>query len=374
MPTEQATSATLAPFERHPLAARRILRLALGGALCLWFSQVVNWPLSFIAPAFTILILALPLPTLGLKKGIGFIVALLAPMLIGMALLPILMYARWAGILLLALALFYTFYYTARGGSPILGTFMTIGLTLVTTIGSVNSELLAVLVQTMAVCAVVGLAFVWLARLLVPDPPPDPSLPAFKPPVPPVPAPEEVRRRALRSLCVVFPLTLAFLFMSGSAAYTVVMIKVASLGQQATSTKSRALGQSLLESTFWGGVAAIIAWYTLQIWPTLTLYVLLFGLAGLYFGRGIFQGPAVGPKFSMWSYAYLTMLIILAPSVLDSPLVSRDANAAFWLRFFLIMLVAVWGSIAVAVFDAFFPESKGEAERSTSSQHATGGS
>ncbi|MDX1556709.1 MAG: DUF2955 domain-containing protein [Xanthomonadales bacterium] len=341
---------------RHPLAARRILRLALGGALCLWFSQAINWPLSFIAPAFTILILALPLPTLGLKKGIGFIVALIAPMIAGMALLPVLVHARWAGILLLGLALFYTFYYTARGGSAVLGTFMTVGLTLVTTIGSVNSELLVVLVQTMAVCAVVGLAFVWLAHLLVPDPPPGPSLPAFKPPVPPVPGPAEVQRRALRSLCVVFPLTLAFLFMSGSAAYTVVMIKVASLGQQATSSQSRALGRSLLESTFWGGVAAIIAWYTLQIWPSLTLYTLLFGLAGLYFGRGIFQGPAVGPKFSMWSYAYLTMLIILAPSVLDSPLVARDANAAFWLRFFLIVLVAVWGSIAVAVFDAFAPE------------------
>lgn len=366
MPTEQVASTATTAFVRHPLASRRILRLALGGALCLWFSQAVNWPLSFIAPALTILILALPLPPLGAKKGIAFIVALVAPMIAGMALLPFLMHARWAGILLMGLALFFTFYYTARGGSPILGTFMTIGLTLVTTVGSMNSELLVVLVQTMAGCAVVGLAFVWLAHVLVPDPPRDPSLPAFKPPPPPVLEISEVRRRAMRSLFVVFPLALAFLFMSGSSAYTVVMIKVASLGQQATSTHSRALGLSLLESTFWGGLAAIIAWYVLQIWPSLILYTLLFGLAGLYFGRGIFKGPAVGPKFSMWSYAYLTMLIILAPSVLDSPLIARDASAAFWLRFFLIMLVAVWGSIAVAVFDAFWPERNSVSKKLTS--------
>lgn len=350
------------PVARHPLAARRILRLALGTALCLWFSQAVAWPLSFIAPAFTILVLALPLPPLGLKKGIAFIIALMAPMVGGMALLPFLTHARWAGILLMGLALFYTFYYTARGGSPIVGTFMTIGLTLMVTVGSVNPDILVLLVQTMAGCAVVGLAFVGLAHLLVPDPLPDPSQRAFKPPVPPVPGPAEARRRALRSLCVVFPLALAFLFMAGSAAYTVVMIKVASMGQQATSTKSRALGQSLLESTLWGGLAAIIAWYALRLWPSLTLYTLLFGLAGLYFGRGIFQGPAVGPKFSMWSYAYLTMLIILAPSVLDSPLISSGARSAFWTRFFLIMLVAVWGSIAVAVFDAFWPERQGRRE------------
>ena len=355
MPTDSATAASPAPFVRHPLAARRILRLALGSGLCLAFSQTLDWPLAFIAPAFTLLILALPMPPLGLKKGIGFVLALVAPMMAGMALLPFLMHARWAGILLMGLALFYTFYYTARGGSPILGTFMTVGLTLVVTFGSVNSQLLVELVETMAWCSVIGLAFVWVARLLVPDPPPDPSLPAFKPPPPPVLEPPEVRRRALRSLCVVFPLALVFLFISGSAVYTVVMIKVASLGQQATSTQSRALGQSLLESTFWGGVAAIIAWYTLMIWPSLILYALLFGLAGLYFGRGIFQGHAVGPKFSMWSYAYLTMLIIIGPSVLDNPLISQGAESAFWTRFFLIALVAVWGSIAVAVFDAFWP-------------------
>lgn len=372
MPTESPASLVAATVVRHPLAARRILRLALGTALCMWFSQAVGWTLSFIAPAFTLLVLALPLPALGVKKGIAFIVALIAPMLAGMALLPILLHARWAGILLLGLALFYTFHYTARGGNAVLGTFMTIGLTLVCTIGSVNSELLVTLVQTMAVCAAVGLAFVWLAHLLVPDPPPDPSLPAFRPPPPRAPGPAEARRRALRSLCVVFPLALAFLFMSASTAYTVVMIKVASMGQQATSSKSRALGQSLLESTLWGGVAAIIAWYALRMWPSLTLYTLLFALAGLYFGRGIFHGPAVGAKFSMWSYAYLTMLIILAPSVLDTP-ISDGAQSAFWMRFFLIMLVAVWGSVTVTIFDAFCPEAGEKLAQSNPSTQFAGG-
>ena len=45
----------------HPAATRRILRLALGTAMCLAFSQAVAWPLSFIAPVLTLLILALPL-------------------------------------------------------------------------------------------------------------------------------------------------------------------------------------------------------------------------------------------------------------------------------------------------------------------------
>jgi hypothetical protein len=292
-------------------------------------------------------------------------------MLVGMALLAVLLHARWAGVLLMGLALFYTFYYTARGGSPVLGTFMTIGLTLVVTVGSANSQLLATLVQTVAVCAAVGLAFVWLAHLLVPDPPRNPGIKPMKPPAPPIAVLPEARRLALRSLFVVFPLALVFLFMAGSAAYTVVMIKVASMGQEATSTGSRALGQSLLESTLWGGLAAVIAWFGLSVWPSLTLYTLLFGLAGLCFGRGIFQGPAVGPKFSMWSYAYLTMLIILAPAVLDTP-ISDGAGAAFWTRFLLIMLVAVYGTVTVTIFDAFWPQADGAAEWSDPSTQASG--
>jgi hypothetical protein len=353
MQPKAALAAVPVKAMRHPLAARRILRLSLGTALCLWFSQAVSWPLSFVAPVLTMFILALPLPPLGLKKGLAFIIAMLLPMVAGMALLPFLIHARWAGILLVGLGLFYSFHYTAKGGSAVMGTFMTMGLTLVVTVGSVNPALMVKLVQSLALCAVLGLAFVWLAHWLLPDPPRDPGLSPLKMPKPPVPSALEVRRRALRSLFVVFPLALVFMFISGSPTYTVVMIKTASLGQQASTDKSRDMGRSLIASTLWGGLAAIIGWYALRMWPSLTFYTLLVALAGLWFGRGIFQGAAVGPKFSMWSYAFLTMLVILGPAVLDSP-ISSSAGAAFWSRLWLILLVAVYGSLTVRVFDAFW--------------------
>ena len=46
------------------IASVRVLRLALGTALSMWFSQIVNWPMSFIAPVFTMLFLGLPIPAL----------------------------------------------------------------------------------------------------------------------------------------------------------------------------------------------------------------------------------------------------------------------------------------------------------------------
>ncbi|MEJ2385298.1 MAG: DUF2955 domain-containing protein [Xanthomonadales bacterium] len=355
MPTDgQATSAR----GMHPAAARRILRLALGTSLCLAFSQVVNWPLSFVAPVLTMFILALPLPPPGLRKGIVFVLALLAPTVLGAyVLLPFLTHMRGVGILLVGLGLFFTFYYTARGGQPILGTFMTMGLTLVTTIGSVSSELLMLLVQSLGVCAAVGIVFVWIAHALLPDPPPDPSLSGMQKPAAPPPDPSTAGWRALRSLAIVFPVALAFLFMSGSPSYTVVMIKVATMGQQATADHSRAMGRSLLESTFWGGIGAIIAWQVLAIWPSLLMYVLLVGLAALIYGRWIFQGPAVHPNFQMVSFAYLTMLVILGPAVLDGA-GSSGAGGAFWTRLGLFVLIAVYGTVSVWVFDSLWPERK----------------
>jgi len=188
----------------------------------------------------------------------------------------------------------------------------------------------------------------------LPDLPPDGTTPQMKPPQPERPPPAVAGRNALRALAVTLPMALLFLFMSGSPSYTVVMIKVATMGQQATADHSKAMATSLISSTLWGGLAALIAWQVLSIWPSLLMYTLLVGLAGLVFGRWIFKGPAIHPRLQMAQYAYLTMIVILAPAVLDG-ITSSGAGAAFWSRGLLIMLTAIYGTVAVRVFDAFWP-------------------
>jgi len=146
---------------------------------------------------------------------------------------------------------------------------------------------------------------------------------------------------------------LLFLFMSASPSYTVVMIKVASMGQQASADRSRQMGIGLLTSTLWGGLGAIVGWCVMGVWPSLVLFVLLTALAALIYGRWIFQGLAVHPRFSVMSYAFLTMLVVLAPALTDE---SGDAAAAFYSRLFLFGVIAVYGTVAVAAFDAFWPK------------------
>jgi hypothetical protein len=218
----------------------------------------------------------------------------------------------------------------------------------------VNIQALVFLVQGLGVCAAVGMAFVWLAHVLLPDLPPDPALAKQAPPPAQKPSASEATRNALRSMMIVLPLALLFLFASASPSYTVVMIKVASMGQQASSDKSKAMGTELLLSTLWGGLGAIVGWYLLVMWPSLVFYTLLIALAGLIYGRWIFQGPAVHPRFSMATYAFLTMIVVLAPAVLDSP-VSSDAESAFYSRLLLFVAIAVYGTLSVKVFDDFWP-------------------
>jgi len=272
-------SAAQTAITAQDIASRRILRLALGTALSMAFSQIINWPMSFIAAVFTMFILAVPLPAPTLKTGLKFVLAMVIPAYAGMLLIPFLEHARWAGILLVILALFGSFYYSARGGSPVMGMFMTLGLTMVVTVGSVSSDVMLMVVNGIAVGAAAGIAFVAIAHALLPDIPLPPTTGAGKKPQQPAkPARLAARRNALRSLAVVLPLVIIFLFISSSTSYVVVMIKVASMGQQANSQVSRAMGREQLESTLWGGLGAIIAFQVMSIWSSLLLFCLLIGL------------------------------------------------------------------------------------------------
>jgi hypothetical protein len=328
--------------------------MGLGTALGIAFSQAVGWPLAFVCPVFAVVLLSTPLPAPSLGGGIKFVLVLSLSTGAGLLLLPFLEHQRWVGIALLLLALFHSFYFPARGGSPILGMFTTVGLCMVATIGSVTITGMIEVVKGLTVGAIAGMLFVWLAHALLPDPPPDPGRAGAKRPAPPKPPERIAIRSALRSLMIVLPVTLVLLFSSSSASYMVVMLKVATMGQQAQAEKSKALGRSLIQSTIIGGIAAVLIWEALSIWPSLLLYSLLIALTCLILGQKIFAGPAMAPNASTWSYGLLTGLIIIAPAVLDSA-TGGPAGAGFYNRLYLLTLAAVYGSLAVTVFDAFWP-------------------
>jgi hypothetical protein len=321
--------------------------------MCLWFSQAMAWPLSFIAPVMTVLLLGLPMPSPNLKVGIGFILVLLAPMVLGMVLLPFFTWVRPVAVLLVALLLYHLFYFTALSGKAVFASLLTVSLSVVLAVGSVHISALPALVIALGAGSVAGMVFVWLAHAILPDLPAPAGTAPTRPVPPPLPTAEQSRHIAWRAMLIVFPVALFILFSPDSSAYMVVMIKVASMGQQSSAAQNRKLGMSLLESTFWGGIGAITGWQLISMWPSLIFFTLLIALACLLCGRTIFHGPGFHPKGQMWSYALLTMLVLLVPAVTDS-IGGSDAGSAFWTRLWLFVIIAVYGTAAAAAFDAFF--------------------
>lgn len=336
----------------HPVAARRIIRLAFGTALALWVSQAMNWGLSFITPVLLSMLLALPLPAPSFKQSLTFVLALAVPVWLSTwLLLPFLTYQPAVGMLLLIAACFWSFYYSASGGSPILGAFLTVGLAIVAAIGSVSIDQVIAVNKALTLNAVMGVAMMSLAYGLFPDLPPDG--PQQKRPQAEPPTREAAIRSAWRSTAIVLPVVVFFLYYSESASYLAVMIKVASMGQQAENDNTKAVGRSLLMSTFIGGIGAVIMWQVLSIWPSLIMYTLLVVLGGLIMGRRVFQGPGMSPKAGVWSYAYLTMLVVIAPAVMDGA-GGDAAGVKFMDRLTMMGWATLYGVAAVYVFDAFW--------------------
>ena len=336
----------------HPVAARRILRLAFGTALCLAVSQAVAWDVSFIAAVLLLFLLSIPIPTPSLRQGMGFILALVVPIwLTTWLLLPVLTYQRAVGILMLIAACFWSFHYSANGGSPVKGAFLTLGLAIIAAVGSDSVDSALIVNQALTLNAIIAIAFLWLAHALFPDVPFEAG--GKPPPQKPKPDRQAVIRSAWRSTVIVAPVVIFFLLYAGSSSYLVVMIKVASMGQQVENDNTKQVGKSLLMSTIIGGIGAVIMWNLMDAWESLLFYTLLVALGGLLMGRRIFQGQGMHPKAGTWSYAFLTMMVIIAPAVTDGA-GGAEASVKFFDRLAMMCWATLYGVVAVYVFDAFW--------------------
>lgn len=312
--------------------------------------------MSFIAPVITLFLLALPLPQPKPKLFLLVVVALTLSVYGSFVFLPFLLHQELVGLLLVSLALFHAFYFTARGGAAVVGTFATMGLALTVAVGTVSVDALLGVAAGLVFGAAVGALVALISHLVIPEGPQ--ALPA---------GPQsdgatdtgvavdlaKARHSAMRSLAVVFPILFWFMLSGASAANLAVMIKVSAMGQEVSRQSTQDAAKSLVFSTVAGGLAAILAWQALSAWPSLTLYVLLVALAGLFFGWRIFAGQGLRDDADTWTYAFLTMIVVLAPAVLDSDFGSA-AGARFYDRLFMFIWATLYAVVAVYIFDAFW--------------------
>ncbi|MCK5355671.1 MAG: DUF2955 domain-containing protein, partial [Methyloprofundus sp.] len=201
----------------------RILRLSLGVTIAMAVAFAINWPLAMLTPVFTVVFLSLPMPRPSFQQGFKNMMETLLGLTIGVLFALFLLPYPFVYVLMIGLALFYTYYYINRGGS--------FWFALMTLLSLLLMPMLATTSGGLAIG--VSLGFIWsgwvavwmifLAHYLIPNPEfhTIPKRPPMHKGYVPVAA-----ELALKSTLVVFPLVILFLLFNLSD-FLVLMIMVA---------------------------------------------------------------------------------------------------------------------------------------------------
>jgi hypothetical protein len=322
---------------------RRALRLAFGVACGTALGFGLALPIPFLTPMLVLFLLVLRNQPLSLKAGV--VLALVVALTTGSGLLlsPLLRYQPFAGILLVALGLFFCFRYSLRGGNGLLCNLLVVGLTMITAAGTAELALGQLVIEGLIKAVFITTLCVAISHWLFPEP-------AGLPPAKPAAAQplEQANWVALRAMLVVLPAWL--LAMINPASYMPLVMKSSSLGQQVCGVSARNAGRELLGSTLLGGALAIAFWGVLSICPQLWLFFLLMLLFVLLLARRLYQlvPNSLSPGF--WLNTCATLIILLGQSVQDSA-AGKDVYSAFAIRMGLFLLVTLYACAAVYLLD-----------------------
>ena len=323
--------------------ARRALRLACGTALCLAASFGLGLPLPFIAPLLATFLLARLKQPLPLKACLGLIVLVVLTTSGGLLLIPLLQHTPLAALLLVAVALFLAFRRGLRGsGSTLVTTFLVIGLTMISALGSVEFDLALAVIGALVQGLLLAVLALWIGHVLFPEPPGVTPAPAV------TPLSEDADWIALQATLVVMPAYLLALI--DPSAYLAIILKAVSLGQQSGGTPVRTAVRELLGSTLLGGLLAMLFWWALGLFVHLWMFFLWMLLVGLLLARKLYGLRPSRQSPGFWLNTQATMLILLGLSVQDSAN-GQDVYHAFAVRMSLFIAINLYASLMVLLLD-----------------------
>lgn len=320
------------------IGARRVLRQALATALALVVACTLDIELHYLPPLFAFLMTAEPArPPAPRALAVLLLVAALATG-VGMLLVPLLQHQPVAGVLLMALGLFWSFLLTVHLQQLLLGQFLAVGFTLVAAAGVASQALGKLVVASLLAGMTIAVVCLWLVYPLFPEDGAPREKDEAKAPIP--------LWISLRGTLTVLPV--ALLALSNPGLYLAAIMKSISLSQQTTATAAFHAGRELVGSTLMAALMAIAFWLVLKLMPGLWLYGLLMLLFALWTSarlHGVVPSHH-GPGF--WLGAFITMLILLGPAVMDSQQ-GRDVYAASLVRLglFLALTLYAWWMMAM---------------------------
>ncbi len=165
MPTRPGFTGTHA----LPIGARRVFRLSLCIALSLFIAYGMAAPLPFLAPMFALMLGLKPAPPIGFKGLTGLISVVVVTLGMGLLLAPVLNSYPVTAILMVAVGIYLSSYLTVIAGKALVGTFLTMGVTLVSAAGVASFSLAITIVQALVFAIIIAVTFQWLLYYWVPE-------------------------------------------------------------------------------------------------------------------------------------------------------------------------------------------------------------
>ena len=327
-------------FTAMPLGARRTFRLSLTTAIALVIAYALQLPLPFLAPLFAILLTLKPAPPIGIKGLLKVILAVVITLSSGLLVTPLLVHYDILGVMLVGIGIYFSTYLSlARENAAIIGTLLTLGITLISAAGVASSALSIMVIQGIAIGIVIATISQWLVYPFFPE-----DQPAGVQPVPADAWKSDFNWIALRTTLIVMPVYL--LVLTNPSAYMPLMMKSTILAQQASLAHAKSAGKELLIATLLAGLLAVLIWFGLKLAVNLWMFFLWISLCGLYIAAKFYRvlPSRFGPVF--WQDVFVTLLIILGPAVQDSAN-GKDVYAAFFVRMGLFIALTLYAWLAV---------------------------
>ena len=324
------------------VAVMRILRFAFGVTFSCGLAYGINWPLAFLMPVFSAMILAMPLPKPSIKASLSNMVSTLQAFALGLIFSLFFLQYPIAYLLLLALVLFHLYYYLNRGGSFWFTLMSMIAILVLPMLANSNEGLAISFSAGFVYSSWLTIAMIWLAHFIFPDPEFThfPVKPKYNNGYSKVAA-----QLALKSTLVAFPIAAIFITYDLSD-YLLVMIFSALFILKPDLTQGKEAGRNSLLSTLLGGVFAWFFYWLIVAVPQFYFYLLLLLATTLFFARHIFSGSNVSKYYSS---GFIALLVIVNSAM------AADANfnAILAQRVLLISAATIYIVIALKLIERF---------------------
>lgn len=327
-----------------PIEARHCFRLALATALAVTGGFGAGIDMPYLAPLFTVLLGAAGAPPLGLTKVIPLTCVVAVVLGTGVWLAPLVVGFPMAGLLLVAVGVAISAWFTMGSANAAVGSLLAAGITLVSGFGVVSLALAQSLVSSMAVAFAMAMVAYWIAYQCFPDP--HAGLPVS------TDEPAESRDvHVLRSVALVMP---AYLFLLvNPLGHAPVMLKTVALSTSNNTQDARLAARDLLSATALAGILGVAVWIVLRLSPTLWMLVLWCSLIMLFIGRHLYLHHGSKDVSSFWRDVGVTFFLILGPALADTS-VGKDPYQAFAFRFAMLFGAAMYAVVVSFVLESLF--------------------